>query len=249
MKGQKALTAALCCCVLALCVAIGIATHFRQESREAQAKLTMLQERNDLLESELLKLGAQMEQMEEDAERERENAQSRLESAARRDNPIDQYYFSNKRTTGTTTLQMCVDTAFYREAWKQEFNHVVNFVTEQIDSDYDEDYQLLEEYRSLVERQVEITYDLAILRPYGMSREERYENRQYILGTYGPISISFSEAMIYRNGAIWLLDRYYYVMDWSGKYPFAFDGSFIEENYGGDDSMFPPLSEVLPDQS
>ena len=98
MKGQKALIAALCCCVLALCGALGLAVHFRQESREAEAQLTLLQERNDLLESELLKLGAQLAQVEEEAEREREEARSRLESASRRDNPIDHYLLSPNRT-------------------------------------------------------------------------------------------------------------------------------------------------------
>ena len=256
MKGQKALTAALCCCVLALCVAIGIATHFRQESREAQAKLTMLQERNDLLESELLKLGAQLTQAEEEkaaAEKERASAQLQYEWATERNNPVDRYYYAEGRPFGMTTNEMHADTVFYREAWKEEFDYAVKKISEYcsisqeyLDRPIEEDLQHLIEYKELIEKVVGMTWDLSMLHKSGM-------------GTNGPVTVAAAEATVYRQGTIWLLERYYYVLDWSEKYSFAFNedtvtrlwekiGDPLAERVQGE-QLFPPLSEVLLDQS
>ena len=91
-----------------------------------------------------------------------------------------------------------------------------------------------------------MTWDLSMLDKSGM-------------GTNGPVSVAAAEATVYRQGTIWLLERYYYMLDWSEKYSFAFNedtvtrlrekiGDPLAERVPGE-QLFPPLSEVLPDQS
>lgn len=252
MKREKVLLAALCGCVLALCVFTGVAVHFWQESRETEAQLAAVREQNEQLETELDKLSTQLVQAEEEreaAEKERDYAQSRYEGISRRDNPIDQYFFSDKRSVGSSTIEMRIDAAFYCEAWKQELAHAVTWVKSV--SEYEEDHQLLEDYQDLIEAQAEMAYDIALLRGAKdhAPGDERERNGQFILGTFGLTGSALSAAEAYRQGTLWLLDTYCYILDYHvSGYSFGFNEDFIVERYGTEDKAFPPLSQVLPDQ-
>lgn len=240
MKNQRILTAVLCCCMLVLCVAAGWLFH---GWRETQEQLAQLREEKEHLELQL----AQAEREKAEAEQERDNALLQNERTSRRDNPIDQYYFSDKRMVGSSTVEMGVNAAFYREAWKQELDHAVAWVKSV--SEYKEDHQLLENYRALIERQAHMAYDIMLFRGAGdyPPGDEREVNRLFILGTNGSVGSTRAEAEVYRQGTLWLLDTYCYALDYNiSGYSFGFDDDFIIERYGMDDLMFPPLSQVLP---
>ncbi len=250
MRQQKFLRLALCICLLILCGALGLTAHFWKESQETQAQLAAARERNQVLEEELHQRSVQFAQAQADrmeAEQKRDDAVLRNERASRRDNPIDQYYFSDKRMVGSSTVEMGVNAAFYREAWKQELDHAVAWVKSV--SEYKEDHQLLENYRALIERQANKAYDIMLFRGAGdyPPRDEREVNRLFILGTNGSVGSTRAEAEVYRQGTLWLLDTYCYALDYHiSGYSFGFDDDFIIERYGMDDLMFPPLSQVLP---
>lgn len=258
MGKEKRLTIALAFCGLALFIALGALAYVYQGNREQGECLTAAQGQIEALESQLSQVAKEMTQMEErlalteaekaEAEKERDYAQRHYESISRRDNPIDQYFFSDKRTVGTTTVEMGVNVAFYCEAWRQELNHAVEWVKSV--SKFQKDHQLLESYRALIEAQADMTYDILLLRGAGdyAPGTEREENRQFILGTYGSVGSTYSAAEAYRQGTLWLLDTYCYVLDYQAHgYTFGFDGDFIVERYGTENEAFPPLSQVLSD--
>lgn len=256
MKERKFLAVLLCSCVFALCVAVWAVAYEWRESREeltlTQRQLEETREQLAATEAQLAQVEAQLAQTQEDKEKmekERDYAQSHYESISRRDNPIDQYYFSDKRVVGSTTVEMGVESAFYYEAWRQELAHAVSWVKRV--SEYEEDHRLLDNYQTLIEAQAEMAYEITLLRGAGdyAPGDERGRNRQFILGTYGGVGTTFSAAEAYRQGTLWLLDTYCYVLDYHfSGYSFGFDEDFIAEIYGTESEEFPPLSQVLPDQ-
>ena len=252
MKGQKALTAALCCCVLALCVAIGIATHFRQESREAAAQLTAAQAQITALEVQLSQTQAQLTQ----AEEARDYAQRRYESASHRDNPIDRYLLSPNRIAAFSTYEINMEAWFEYEAWKREFECALAWVEKDCETVYEADRQLLKDYQAAIVAQAETMDELTHLHVAGLFPPEELRGR---VGSWGGCAISYAEAEVYRQGIIHLLDTYAYAMEKS-SYPYSFDEDvrkeIVEEIATNNESvretleqLFPPLSEVLPDQS
>lgn len=260
MGKEKRLTIALAFCGLSLCIAVGALAHVYQESREQGECLTAAQRQIEVLETQLSQVTKETAQMEEqlalaeaekaEAEKERDNAQRQYEWATKRDNPIDRYYYSDKRERGSTTFEMGVDASFYCEAWKHELVHAVEWVKGM--SEYEEDHRLLENYQMLVQTQAHMAYDILLMRGAGDYKpEERGENRQYILGTYGSVGATQSSAEVYRQGAIWLIDTYGYVVDWHYMgYDFAFNDFISEwrEECGEEwEQAFPPISQVLPD--
>ena len=113
MKRQKMLIGVLCCCVLVLCVAAGIAVHFWRENVKHQEQATIGQERIEELENQLMsaykslsELEMQLTQEEKQTETEERikeledklyYVQLQYEVATRRDNPIDRYISSPNR--------------------------------------------------------------------------------------------------------------------------------------------------------
>ena len=119
---------------------------------------------------------------------------------------------------------------------------------------YEEDRQLLRDYRVAVEAQVDTMSSLTHLHAAELfSPEERWGR----IGSWGGCAISYAEAEIYRRGTINLLDTYAYAM--KSNYPYSFNEErrkeIIEEITTGNESvretleqLFPPISQVLPNQ-
>lgn len=250
MKREKVLPMALCGCVLALCVSAGVAVYFWQESREAEAQLAAAREQIETLETTLSQNQEQLARMEEELK----YAQLKYEWATETDNPIDRYRYASGRDSGSTTYEMSANAAFFREAWKQEFEHLVNKVKEdrqsnpRMEEQWVAEYcQELDRYRSAVEAQVDSMVNLILL-----EWDVGYK------GTSASIAIPGYASSIYRNGTLELLDNFSEPFEWQKVYSYAFDedtvtqirekvGDPLAERMPGE-QLFPPLSQVLPDQ-
>lgn len=256
MKREKVLPAVLCGCVLALCVSAGVAVYFWQESREAEAQLAEAREQNEQLETELDKLSTQLVKLEEEKtkiESDRDMFQLQYEYVTQKDNPIDHYILSPNRPTGFSTYEMNMEAWFEYAAWKEEFECALTWVEKDSGTVYEEDRQLLRDYRVAVEAQVDTMGGLTHLHAAELfSPEERWGR----IGSWGGCAISYAEAEIYRRGTINLLDTYAYAM--KSNYPYSFNEErrkeIIDEITTGNESvretleqLFPPLSQVLPD--
>lgn len=198
---------------------------------------------------------AQAQEDKEIAEKERDYAQLRYEWATQRDNPIDRYMDSENRPDDYSTFIMNMETWFALEAWKLEFESALAWVEADCGTIYEEDRQLLKDYRVAIEAWADTVYDLTYL--YIANHyppEERWGN----IGTLGSSAISRAEMEVYRKGTLFLLDTYAYAV--KSKYPYFFceetRKTVIEDILsGGNESLreaveylFPPLSQVLPDQ-
>lgn len=250
------MTAALCCCGLALCVAVGIAFHFRQESRERQELLTVAQEQIELMEVELARAGEQLvlaEEAKAEAEKERDYARRQYEWATERDNPIDRYYDSDKRPRAMATYEVSVEASFYLAAWHRELEKALEWVKNDCGTTYEEDNKLLDDYSVAVETLATSVGDLQHLHlAEYYTPEERWGHG----GSFESISYGFARAHIYRQATFDLLKAY--LDDGVCNYTYSFDDVAVEEIlenfYGGGEEgemllkqLFPPISQVLPD--
>ena len=264
MGKEKRLTIALAFCGLALFIAVGALAHVYQESREQGECLTAAQRQIEVLETQLSQVTKETAQMEEqmtlieaekaEAEKERDNAQRQYEWATKRDNPIDRYLCAEKRPMAITTFAMDMETWFKYEAWSREFECALAWVEEDCGTVYEEDKQLLKEYRAAIEAQADPVYDLTYLH---VARFYPPEDRWGNIGTLASSAVSGAQAEVYRKGTLFLLDTYAYAMD--SEYPYFFQdetrNEIIEDILsGGNESiresieyLFPPISQVLPD--
>lgn len=101
---KKFLAAVICCGVLALAVVVQ-GTAFHQARAEDAAALAQAGERISALEGEL----AQAEEEQQALEERLAGKDWLIADAARRNNPIDQYYYSENRPYAITTLEMSVE--------------------------------------------------------------------------------------------------------------------------------------------
>lgn len=247
MKREKVLPAALCGCLLALCVSVGLAVHFWQESREAEAQLAAALVQVERMETQLFQTRVQLDRAEEEkavAEKERDHAQLQYEQTAERNNPIDWYRYGN-RGIAITTAEMSINNAFFGEAWKRELDHVLAVIIEEMELS-EEESQCLDRYRQSAEVAGESLVGLIGL--------------MYSNGHIGSIAVPNAEQAIastYKQYTMELLNTYYFAFGYERYYHFAFDDAFVtewrEKSGGGitasGEQLFPPLSQVLPDQS
>lgn len=242
--GVKFYAALLCCVSLALCLAVQIYAN-QQIRMDRDASLACGEEALAQVRAELEQERTARTQLEERLEAKEEA----LAQAAGRDNPIDRYYFSEGRESGSTILEMMLESSFYRQAWEREFAHAVEWVRENCATSYEKDRLLLEEHRRAVEAQAQRAAALTGLHVAGgYAPEERLDYS--VLGRMMWVAVAHEEAAAYRQGTFWLLDTYSYAVSWKTIYPFGFHEETrreILEEMGAplDIELFPPLAQVL----
>lgn len=242
MKKALALLGAFC-----LVVTLGYAVNAELQRRQLDRQLETAQGQIATLEESLSQAETSCFALEEKLAK----SQKEVTAATRRDNPIDQYYYAparQKLNTGTT-IEIKGEIAFYREAWRLEFLHALEWVQQRVGDEFPEDRRLLERYHAVIEEQAEMSWDISKLRGAAMnaSPAEREMEQQFLFGTmYGAVACS-DEAEVYRQGTFWLLDTYNYIEPWNGHYEFYFDDTVRIDIAEENNPLFPPIADVVQD--
>lgn len=242
MKKALALLGALC-----LVAALGFAVNAELQRRQLDRQLEAAQGQIATLEESLSQVEASCSALEEQLAK----SQKEVTAATRRDNPIDRYYYAParlERSTGTI-LEGIGEAGFYKNVWRLEFLHALEWVKETVGDQYSEDRELLERCRELVEEQAEVSWDLSKLRgaAMGFSPEERNRDFYALFGRlYTEITL-FTQAEVYRQGTFWLLDTYNYVEPWNKHYEFNFNDTVRVDIAEENNPLFPPIADVVQD--
>ncbi len=226
-----------------------------QEQKAAVGRLeATIQERETALqelETALQKQKAVTEEARTEAETLR-YALSRTESLGDLDNPIDRYWYSEKRGHPSATIGIAAEESFYRTAWQEELDHAIAWIRENSGTTYQEDIQLLEDFRERIGKIAEASEDLAGLHVAEFPPEQRSMH----MGTIRPVAVVEAEASVYRAATLWLLDTYAYAIDKDAIYSYAFGEDTVDrarEELGDlivdGKSVFPPFSETLGDDA
>lgn len=242
MKKALALLGALC-----LVAALGYAVNAELQRRQLDRQLEAAQGQIATLEESLSQVETSCSALEEQLA----ESQKKITLVTRRDNPIDQYYYAParlERNTGTILEGIC-EASVYKDVWRLEFLHALEWVKERVGDQYPEDRELLERCRELVEDQAELSWDLSKLRgaAMGFSPEERNSDFYRLFGRLYTEIARFTQAEVYRQGTFWLLDTYNYVEPWNGHYEFNFNDTVRADIVGENNPLFPPIADVVQD--